>query len=94
MVIVFYWTRSLQSLLTFCFTGTIIDNKICHPRNYDFYLCAHAGMIVSIHFKKMYFVDMDPNHPNICLVLNMIVAYVNIVYCVFIYLSEFGCALL
>ncbi|XP_004501969.1 protein argonaute 4-like [Cicer arietinum] len=25
--------------------GTIIDNKICHPRNYDFYLCAHAGMI-------------------------------------------------
>ncbi|RZB42487.1 Protein argonaute 4 isoform C [Glycine soja] len=28
--------------------GTVIDNKICHPRNYDFYLCAHAGMIVSI----------------------------------------------
>ncbi|XP_070003658.1 protein argonaute 4 isoform X2 [Nicotiana tabacum] len=26
--------------------GTIIDNKVCHPRNYDFYLCAHAGMIV------------------------------------------------
>ncbi|XP_027329366.1 protein argonaute 4-like [Abrus precatorius] len=25
--------------------GTVIDNKICHPRNYDFYLCAHAGMI-------------------------------------------------
>ncbi|XP_010520483.1 PREDICTED: protein argonaute 4-like [Tarenaya hassleriana] len=25
--------------------GTIIDSKICHPRNYDFYLCAHAGMI-------------------------------------------------
>lgn len=25
--------------------GTIIDNKVCHPRNYDFYLCAHAGMI-------------------------------------------------
>ncbi|XP_057429449.1 protein argonaute 4-like [Lotus japonicus] len=25
--------------------GTIIDNKIGHPRNYDFYLCAHAGMI-------------------------------------------------
>ncbi|KAF5751651.1 hypothetical protein HS088_TW02G00667 [Tripterygium wilfordii] len=25
--------------------GTIIDNKICHPRNNDFYLCAHAGMI-------------------------------------------------
>lgn len=25
--------------------GTIIDNKVCHPRNYDFYLCAQAGMI-------------------------------------------------
>ncbi|KAL8545007.1 hypothetical protein ACS0TY_005275 [Phlomoides rotata] len=28
--------------------GTIIDNKVCHPRNNDFYLCAHAGMIVSL----------------------------------------------
>ncbi|KAL0897547.1 hypothetical protein Bca101_081508 [Brassica carinata] len=25
--------------------GTIIDSKICHPKNNDFYLCAHAGMI-------------------------------------------------
>ncbi|XP_021902597.1 protein argonaute 4-like isoform X2 [Carica papaya] len=25
--------------------GTVIDSKICHPRNNDFYLCAHAGMI-------------------------------------------------
>ncbi|KAJ0266519.1 Protein argonaute 9 [Hirschfeldia incana] len=25
--------------------GTIIDSKICHPHNNDFYLCAHAGMI-------------------------------------------------
>ncbi|GAB4836180.1 Protein argonaute-4 [Ancistrocladus abbreviatus] len=25
--------------------GTIIDSKICHPRNNDFYMCAHAGMI-------------------------------------------------
>ncbi|KAK6928958.1 Argonaute, linker 1 domain [Dillenia turbinata] len=25
--------------------GTVIDNKICHPKNNDFYLCAHAGMI-------------------------------------------------
>lgn len=30
------------------FAGTIIDNKVCHPKNNDFYLCAHAGMIVSI----------------------------------------------
>ncbi|KAG2274412.1 hypothetical protein Bca52824_056967 [Brassica carinata] len=25
--------------------GTIVDSKICHPRNNDFYLCAHNGMI-------------------------------------------------
>ncbi|KAM6567334.1 hypothetical protein CsatA_026462 [Cannabis sativa] len=25
--------------------GTIVDNGIVHPRNYDFYLCSHAGMI-------------------------------------------------
>ncbi|XP_077242191.1 protein argonaute 4A-like [Tasmannia lanceolata] len=25
--------------------GTVVDNKVCHPRNNDFYMCAHAGMI-------------------------------------------------
>ncbi|RHN51302.1 putative post-transcriptional gene silencing PAZ-Argonaute family protein [Medicago truncatula] len=25
--------------------GTVVDNKICHPRNYDFYMCSHAGRI-------------------------------------------------
>lgn len=25
--------------------GTVIDNRICHPRNNDFYLCAQAGII-------------------------------------------------
>ncbi|KAK7322499.1 hypothetical protein VNO77_25880 [Canavalia gladiata] len=25
--------------------GTVIDKGICHPKNNDFYLCAHAGMI-------------------------------------------------
>ncbi|KAK3163451.1 hypothetical protein QOZ80_1AG0003890 [Eleusine coracana subsp. coracana] len=25
--------------------GTVVDNQVCHPRNYDFYMCAHAGMI-------------------------------------------------
>ncbi|KAF8724213.1 hypothetical protein HU200_021233 [Digitaria exilis] len=28
--------------------GTVVDNIVCHPRNYDFYMCSHAGMIVSI----------------------------------------------
>ncbi|KHG11777.1 Protein argonaute 4 -like protein [Gossypium arboreum] len=25
--------------------GTVIDNKVCHPKNSDFYLGTHAGMI-------------------------------------------------
>ncbi|KNA14750.1 hypothetical protein SOVF_104790, partial [Spinacia oleracea] len=25
--------------------GTVIDSKVCHPLYYDFYMCAHAGMI-------------------------------------------------
>ncbi|XP_073118508.1 protein argonaute 16 isoform X2 [Henckelia pumila] len=25
--------------------GTVVDTKVVHPRNYDFYLCAQAGMI-------------------------------------------------
>ncbi|BAD81109.1 zwille protein -like [Oryza sativa Japonica Group] len=25
--------------------GTVVDKGICHPRNCDFYMCAHAGMI-------------------------------------------------
>ncbi|KAL6626393.1 hypothetical protein ACP70R_030119 [Stipagrostis hirtigluma subsp. patula] len=25
--------------------GTVVDKGICHPRNFDFYMCAHAGMI-------------------------------------------------
>ncbi|XP_057740608.1 protein argonaute 4A-like [Arachis stenosperma] len=25
--------------------GTVIDSQICHPKNNDFYMCSHAGMI-------------------------------------------------
>ncbi|XP_010252577.1 PREDICTED: protein argonaute 16 isoform X2 [Nelumbo nucifera] len=25
--------------------GTVVDTKVVHPRNYDFYMCAHAGRI-------------------------------------------------
>jgi hypothetical protein len=24
-----------------------VDKQVCHPKNFDFYMCAHAGMIVS-----------------------------------------------
>ncbi|CAH1444767.1 unnamed protein product [Lactuca virosa] len=26
-------------------SGTVVDSKIVHPRNYDFYMCAQSGMI-------------------------------------------------
>ncbi|KAB1225522.1 Protein argonaute 4 [Morella rubra] len=25
--------------------GTVVDSEVCHPRNNDFYLCAHDGML-------------------------------------------------
>ncbi|CAN4103690.1 unnamed protein product [Withania somnifera] len=28
--------------------GTVVDTSIVHPRNYDFFMCAHAGMIGTI----------------------------------------------
>ncbi|KAL5650327.1 hypothetical protein ACJX0J_041136, partial [Zea mays] len=24
--------------------GTVVDTEICHPREFDFYLCSHAGI--------------------------------------------------
>lgn len=32
--------------LFFCFSGTVVDSKICHPTEFDFYLCSHAGIQV------------------------------------------------
>ncbi|CAL9004903.1 unnamed protein product [Prunus brigantina] len=37
----FFQTSSTENVPA----GTIIDNKVCHPKNNDFYLCSHAGMI-------------------------------------------------
>jgi hypothetical protein len=30
----------------FLFLGTVVDSKICHPTEFDFYLCSHAGIQV------------------------------------------------
>ena len=30
------------------FSGTVVDTKICHPTEFDFYLCSHAGIQVKI----------------------------------------------
>lgn len=29
------------------FVGTVVDSKICHPTEFDFYLCSHAGIQVN-----------------------------------------------
>ena len=34
--------------------GTTVDEEICHPTEFDFYLCSHAGLQVSLtqsHFR-------------------------------------------
>ena len=38
--------------------GTVIDNKVCHPKNNDFYLGTHAGMI-RITRQTHYYVLLD-----------------------------------
>ncbi|KAH1106045.1 hypothetical protein J1N35_009813 [Gossypium stocksii] len=51
-VCIMIWCMSFDTLIivftiypVFLYAGTVIYNKICHPKNNDFYLCAHAGMI-------------------------------------------------
>jgi hypothetical protein len=29
--------------------GTVVDTKICHPSEHDFYLCSHAGIQVALN---------------------------------------------
>jgi eukaryotic translation initiation factor 2C len=30
------------------FLGTVVDTKICHPSEFDFYLCSHSGIQVKL----------------------------------------------
>ena len=30
-----------------CAAGTVVDQRICHPTEFDFYLCSHAGIQVT-----------------------------------------------
>ena len=30
------------------FAGTVVDNNICHPTEFDFFLCGHAGAKVCV----------------------------------------------
>jgi len=31
-----------------CAPGTVVDQRICHPTEFDFYLCSHAGIQVTM----------------------------------------------
>lgn len=43
-----YWIQSQLLVTIFYFIlGTVVDSKICHPTEFDFYLCSHAGIQVS-----------------------------------------------
>ena len=33
--------------ILFSNAGTVVDTKICHPTEFDFYLCSHAGIKVN-----------------------------------------------
>ncbi|KAJ9700462.1 hypothetical protein PVL29_005989 [Vitis rotundifolia] len=33
--------------------GTVVDSKICHPTEFDFYLCSHAGIQVKLCFLSL-----------------------------------------
>lgn len=46
----FFCESDLNIFFCYFSTGTVVDTKVVHPRNYDFYMCAHAGIIVSIAF--------------------------------------------
>lgn len=36
----------LDTRAPFSIAGTVVDTKICHPTEFDFYLCSHAGIQV------------------------------------------------
>lgn len=46
-----YYTRCSPLLhlhvIGVLFSGTVVDTKICHPTEFDFYLCSHAGIQVN-----------------------------------------------
>lgn len=48
--VTFYDLGFIYNFCTFDFTGTVVDSKICHPTEFDFYLCSHAGIQANSSF--------------------------------------------
>jgi hypothetical protein len=44
------------------FAGTVVDSKICHPTEFDFFLCSHAGIKVNMMMTTTYYL-----HPPVIL---------------------------
>ncbi|XP_021767509.1 protein argonaute MEL1-like [Chenopodium quinoa] len=44
--------------------GTVVDSKICHPSEFDFYLCSHAGIKAS-HFGWLQSGTSRPTHYHV-----------------------------
>jgi hypothetical protein len=42
----FPWSRLLSFVPTWLESFPVVDQKICHPTEFDFYLCSHAGIQV------------------------------------------------
>ncbi|PWZ34040.1 Clathrin heavy chain 1 [Zea mays] len=43
--------------------GTVVDNNICHPTEFDFFLCGHAGAKAGqLHLVKPYMVAVQSNN--------------------------------
>jgi hypothetical protein len=44
-IYLFCWFYLLTPL-SVSIAGTVVDSKICHPTEFDFFLCSHAGIKV------------------------------------------------
>jgi hypothetical protein len=44
--LLFFYNAFAETFMEFA--GTVVDNNICHPTEFDFFLCSHAGAKVCV----------------------------------------------
>ena len=49
----YFCTNKWNIFLILKTLGTVVDSTICHPHNFDFYLCSHAG--IKVRMSGIYF---------------------------------------